>query len=106
MTQPEIDAFLAGSTHMVVGALAADGWPIGTLASTAYVDGRLAVHFADHDPVAARLADDPRLCCLWDEHATYFEIQGVVVHGTLAADGETVEVGKVISFDFGRLRAP
>ena len=49
------------------------------------------------------------VCCVADEHASYFEIQGVIVHGRgLPIDGEPdralVEIERVVSFDFGRLR--
>ncbi len=104
MTQPEIDAFLQRSGHVVVGALDADGWPVGTLAAMSYANGRLALTFADRDSVAVELQRDPHLCCVWDEHVSYFEIQGVIVHGSLADDDTTLDVAKLISFDFGRLR--
>ncbi|MDO8361733.1 MAG: pyridoxamine 5'-phosphate oxidase family protein [Actinomycetota bacterium] len=118
MTPAEVDAFLARCPQMVVGALDADGWPTGTLARCTYADGALSLHVQTGDPVLQHLARDPRVCCTADEHATYFEIQGVTVLGTAAlpaawqavGDGRigevvvSVAVDRIVSFDFGRLR--
>lgn len=107
MSAAEVDAFLARALRMVVGAIGPDGWPVGTLGATRYEDGRLAVEFAPHDPVAAALAGDRRACLVWDEHASYSEIRGVIVHGTVAGDpaGE-VAIERTISFDFARIQPP
>jgi hypothetical protein len=102
MTTAEVEAFLARCPQVVVGALGADGWPTGTIAASSYVDGGLALTFGLDAPV---LGD---VCCVADEHASYFEIRGVIVHGrSLPVAGEPtrarVEVERVVSFDFGRL---
>mgnify|MGYP006370074013 CR=1 FL=1 len=104
MTDAEVDAFLTRCPHMVVGALDAAGWPTGTIATSTYVDGTLTVRFA----AAAPLLGD--VCCVADEHASYFEIRGVIVHDRAAPDAvdpavAVVEPERVVSFDFGRLRS-
>jgi hypothetical protein len=107
MTPAEVDAFLARCPQMVVGAIGADGWPVGTIAEASYESGALAVRLDPGDPVSAQLARDPRVCCLYDEHESYFEIRGVIVHGRLpgaVGHGAEVEIDGVISFDFGRLK--
>ena len=103
MSDEEVDTFLADCSLMVVGAVAADGWPVGTIAASTYCDGVLSLRFVDGDPVRAELARDPRVCCTADVHDSYFEIKGVTVHGLIGAD-DCVATDHVISFDFGRLR--
>jgi len=103
MSADEVDAFLQRCPVMVVGVIGADGWPEGTIARSSYADGVLALGFAEGDAVRAELGRDPRLCCVADEHESYFEIKGVNVLGTLTAL-DAVAIERVISFDFGRLR--
>jgi len=106
MSPAEVDAFLDRCGQMVIGAIGADGWPSGTLAATSYEAGTLRIRFRPGDPLLADLARDPHLCCVADEHESYFEIRGVIVLGraTAAERIETdVDVQRIISFDFGRL---
>lgn len=103
MTAAEVEAFLARCPQVVVGALDADGWPTGTIAASSFVDGALVVEVADGEVL---LGD---VCCVADEHTSYFEIRGVIVHGRAGpVDGEPtrarVAIERVVSFDFGRLR--
>jgi hypothetical protein len=105
MTAAEVDAFLARCPQMVVGAIGADGWPTGTLAASTYVDGELVVRFDGREVLHGDV------CCVADEHAIYFEIQGVIVRGrAVPVDGDPhrarIAIERVTSFDFGRLRAP
>jgi hypothetical protein len=108
MPQDEIDALLARFGQMVVGAIDAEGWPIGTIAATEYAAGTLSIRCRPGDPVATRLDDDPHVCCLADEHGSYSEIRGVIVHGTAVPVGAgtfTVVPTRTVSFDFGRIRS-
>jgi hypothetical protein len=103
MTDAEVDAFLTRCPRMVVGAIGADGWPTGTIAASRYVDDELVVDFDGGDVLHGDV------CCVADEHASYYEIQGVIVRGrAVPIDGEPrrarVAIERVISFDFGRLR--
>ena len=107
MTGDEVDDFLAGCTHLVVGAIDGDGWPTGTIAAGAYHDGKLSLRGLP-DEMLDLVARDARICCVADEHAAYYDIRGVIVHATAARRPESPDVtatlDHVISFDFGRLR--
>ena len=43
MTDAEVDEFLAGLAHMVVGVIDGDGWPTGTIAASEYRDRQLVL---------------------------------------------------------------
>jgi hypothetical protein len=92
----------------VVGAIDADGWPTATLAASRVAGTVLSLQFADGDPFVDDLARDPSVCCVADEHESYYEIRGVIIHGRLTASGGTgsytLEPARTISFDFGKLR--
>jgi nitroimidazol reductase NimA-like FMN-containing flavoprotein (pyridoxamine 5'-phosphate oxidase superfamily) len=103
MSDAEVDEFLRERRQMVVGAIDKDGWPVATIAAVRYGGGQLAVALPEHDPVRAALTVDRRVCCVDDEHASYYEIKGVIVHGRMPDVGP-VEIDRVISFDFARLR--
>jgi nitroimidazol reductase NimA-like FMN-containing flavoprotein (pyridoxamine 5'-phosphate oxidase superfamily) len=108
MTESEVDAFLDRCAQIVVGAIDADGWPTGTIAASAYVDGGLTLRFGAGDPLLGVLATEPLVCCIADEHATYYEIRGVVAHGRAVIDAAdpcavAAIIDRVVSFDFGRL---
>jgi hypothetical protein len=108
MTTAEFDGFLERCPQMVVGAIGDDGWPTGSLATTRVIDGLVSLGFDQDDPMLDVLGPDPRVCCVADEHASYYEIRGVIIHGTLVpgdvADDFTLEPGRTITFDFGRLQ--
>ena len=87
----------------------ADGWPDATLAVSHLVDGKLALELVDGDPLVERLARDPDVCCVADEHESYYEIRGVILHGLLTESGSrpgsyTLDATRTITFDFGKLR--
>jgi hypothetical protein len=107
MSPAEIDAFLGSETSAVVVALAPDGPPPGTVASFAYDGGNVSVTIDPADPVCALLAADPRVCCVVERFPTYYEIAGVMLHGTARPRGGgayDVEVARTVSFDFSKLR--
>jgi hypothetical protein len=69
----------------------------------------LSFALAPGDPLAGHIARDPTICLVADEHAAYFEIQGVIVHGRAVPTvvepfTANVEIDRIVSFDFGRLR--
>lgn len=106
MSSEEVAGFLDGCGHMVVGALDADGWPTGTLATVDHRQGRLAVRLPAGDPLGELVTDGTAVVCTADEHATYHEIRGVIAHGTARAVGRgtfDVDLERVISFDFARV---
>jgi hypothetical protein len=106
MTPEEVVAFLSRTGTMVIGTIDADGWPTGTLARANYTDGSLTIDLDAHDPVGIDVARTNALCCVADEHETYFDIRGVIVHGRPGERrGSTlaVDVRRIVSFDFGRI---
>jgi hypothetical protein len=107
MTDEEVGNFLVGCSHIVVGAIDGDGWPTGAIASSEYAEGALTVRGLP-DAMLELIARDPRICCVADEHASYYEIRGVIVHALAArrpgSPDLTVRPDHVISFDFARLR--
>jgi hypothetical protein len=107
MSVDEVDEFLARSSPMVVGRIAEDGWPTGALMSSTYEGGVLSLQVDPEDPTLRDLERDARICCIADEHRSYYEIRGVILHGRPSVGGPgriDVEIERVISFDFGRLR--
>jgi hypothetical protein len=103
MTAAEVEAFLARCPQVVVGAIGPDGWPTGTLAASHVADGGLVVEFGAGEVLHGDV------CCVADEHASYFEIRGVIVHGRATPiDGAEARAGvaieRTVSFDFARLR--
>lgn len=112
MSDREVEAFLATRSTMVVAAVDAEGWPTGALARAGFADGNLTLQVRADDPIVRDLEREGRLCAIADEHPSYYEIRGVIVHGKPAARGPRrsagvveVDVDRIISFDFGRLRA-
>lgn len=107
MDPGEITAFLATQPRVVVAAL--DGTaPVGTVAAARFVDGAVEVTLRDDDPVRALLDADPRVCVIAEQFPTYYEIRGVVLHGTArfaTADDRVFRIvpDDVTSFDFGKL---
>lgn len=108
MSPDATEAFLQRCSQMVVGAIDADGWPTATLATSRLVDAQLVLALADDDPFVEQVAGDPNVCCVADEHESYYEIRGVIIHGRLAASGTsgsyTLDATRTITFDFGKLR--
>jgi nitroimidazol reductase NimA-like FMN-containing flavoprotein (pyridoxamine 5'-phosphate oxidase superfamily) len=81
MGTKEIDDFLSRCEVMVVGTVDADGWPTATLAHCEFRNGALLLGLDPTDSVAASAVTCGQLCCVADEHASYYEIRGVIVHG-------------------------
>ena len=108
MSDAEVDEFLSQRSRMVVGAIDADGWPIGSIAGSGYREGSFSLDLPTGDPVLDAVDHDGRICCVDDDHATYYDIRGVIVHATATrvdgSDRVLATVDRVVSFDFGRLR--
>jgi len=114
MSRGEVDALLGRCDVLAMGTIGADGWPTATLARCSYHDGALRATVDPDDPIAGELARDGRVCCLADEHESYYEIRGVIAHGRATVHGGgaidddvdihvDIHVDRVTSFDFGRL---
>lgn len=108
MSPTETEAFLQRCSQLVVGAIDADGWPTATLAAIQVVDGPLSLQLVDGDPLVEQFARDPNVCCVADEHESYYEIRGVIIHGRLVTSADagqyTLDATRTITFDFGKLR--
>jgi nitroimidazol reductase NimA-like FMN-containing flavoprotein (pyridoxamine 5'-phosphate oxidase superfamily) len=110
MSPEEVEDFLRSCPTMVLACIGDDGWPTGALARSSYQDGVLSLRLNAADPILDCVAVDREVCCVADEHASYYGIRGVIVHGRRRlpdrreAGRVDVPVEHVISFDFARLR--
>jgi nitroimidazol reductase NimA-like FMN-containing flavoprotein (pyridoxamine 5'-phosphate oxidase superfamily) len=106
MDAKEIDDFLSRCKVMAVGTVDADGWPTATLSNCEFPDGALLLRLDPTDPVAANALARQQLCCVADEHMTYYEIRGVRVHGrpSVVDKGVRVDIERRSGFNFGKLQ--
>jgi nitroimidazol reductase NimA-like FMN-containing flavoprotein (pyridoxamine 5'-phosphate oxidase superfamily) len=106
MSTKEIDDFLSHCEVVAVGAVDADGWPTATLSHCEFRNGALLLRLDPTDPVAVSASATQQLCCVADEHPTYYEIRGVILHGRPNFFDESVHVDieRRSGFDFGKLK--
>ena len=81
MSDAEVEEFLSLRSHMVVGAIDADGWPVGSIAANVY-PGTAPSRSTCPTGIrcSTRIDGDAWICCVDDDHATYYDIRGVIVH--------------------------
>jgi hypothetical protein len=108
MSAEQIDSFLRRCPSMVVTAVGDDGEMASAIAATAMSNGALIIEFADRDPLIDLIGDGRKIVCVADESPSYYEIQGVMVHGVAVAQPESdtrfaVDIGEIVSFDFGKI---
>ena len=133
MSPVEVARFLAAQRWVVLGTLDPDGSPWADLAACTLDGERLFVRVGRGTRSQANLERDPRACCSIDRFPSYYEIQGVTVHGRARREEDaavraclaprfqesgaaladpTGELGvlyslpldDVFSFDFGKIR--
>ncbi len=106
MGAKEIDDLLSRCKVMAVGTVDADGWPMATLSHCEFRNGALLLRLDPTDPVALGAVASQQLCCVADEHPSYYEIRGVTVHGKPIFVDRSVRVGieRRWGFDFGKLQ--
>jgi len=106
MGAKEIDDFLSRCEVMAVGTVDADGWPTATLSHCEFRNGALLLRLDPTDSVAASAVTCGQLCCVADEHVSYYEIRGVIVHGrpSFVDKSVRVEIERRSGFDFGKLQ--
>jgi len=106
MDAKEIDDFLSRCEVMAVGTVDADGWPTVTLSHCEFPNGVLLLQLDPTDPVAASAVARQQLCCVADEHVSYYEIRGVIVHGqpSFVDKSVRVDIERRSGFDFGKLQ--
>jgi hypothetical protein len=94
MTADERAVFLAGITELVLARVGDDGFPTGTVVACSFADGVLRL-------VSDLPAGTP-VCAIAERAPDYRGIKGVMVHGTLEADGRLAVGPDVASFDFAK----
>ncbi|MCE2392050.1 MAG: pyridoxamine 5'-phosphate oxidase family protein [Proteobacteria bacterium] len=118
MSRAEVLEFLAGQDWMLLATLEAGGAPTGEIVSCALEAERLFFGVDPDGRSARNLKRDPRACCANDRYPSYYEIQGVSVHGRarpekdpaparrLSLSGEiySLALDDVLSFDFAKIR--
>jgi len=106
MDAKEIDDFLSRCNLMAVGTVDADGWPTATLSHCEFANGALLLQLVPTYPVAASAVARQQLCCVADEHVSYYEIRGVIVHGqpSFVDKSVRVDIERRSGFDFGKLQ--
>lgn len=108
MSLDQIDAFLTRCPSMVVTAVGTDGELVSAIAATSMSDGVLTIGFVIDDPIIELIRDGRKIACVADESPSYYEIQGVMVHGSATAmpgSGAqfSVLIDDIVSFDFGKI---
>jgi hypothetical protein len=113
MSTGEIDEFLTGRSEAVVVALDAGSPPTGAVGRFHYQAGLASFSLSAADPAVDLVGRDPRVCCVVEQFPSYYEIVGVMLHGTAhRREGDEagaatfdLEVSSVVSFDFAKLLA-
>ena len=105
MSASEIDDFLSRCEVMAVGTVDAEGWPTASLSQCEFRNGALLLRLDPTDPAAVNAVARQHLCCVADEHSSYYEIRGVIVHGQpyFTDNGVRVDIERSTGFDFGKL---
>jgi nitroimidazol reductase NimA-like FMN-containing flavoprotein (pyridoxamine 5'-phosphate oxidase superfamily) len=117
MTHEEVLALLASTRWVALGTLGFDGVPAAHVVPCALEGERLYFAVPADSEVQRQLERDPRVCAATDRYPTYYEIQGVTLHGraerigvppaALRGAGATWALGldDAVSFDFSRIQA-
>src|SRR5262249_13380045 len=98
------ETFLRTRHSVVLATLLANGQPDAAIVDARIDDGALSLSV--DDTIRQRLAADDRVCAAAELCPSYYEIQGVSVHGDATpADANRLRVplDDVISFDFGKI---
>lgn len=108
MTDAEVAALLGSSRKVQLATINPDGTPHLVTMFYTLIDGRIAFWTYRTSQKARNLARDPRLACLVEDGADYFELRGVQVTGTvrLVADQAGVlDIGRRIAAGLGGVPA-
>ena len=86
MTETEVREFLSqtGRRSLGLGTLEADGWPAGTMAPFAYLDGKLLFEIPREGLAFQNIQRDDRVCCMIEDagKAGYYGTRCVVARGS------------------------
>lgn len=129
ITLEESAEFLAAQDWVVLATLEPDGSPWADVVPSIMFDGRLYFRVSAHSRSGRNIRRDARVCCTQDQNPSYYEIKGVMVHGTAksltpegtppallemsdpllpndrsASDSYSIELTDVASFDFRKIK--
>lgn len=82
MSEDEVEKFLASQLKVQVASIGKDGAPHLTTLFYVVHEGRIAFWTYAASQKIRNLERDPRITCLVETGADYFELAGVSVHGT------------------------
>jgi PPOX class probable F420-dependent enzyme len=100
MSPDAVDDLLAGASKLHLATINPDGSPHLVTMFYAMHDGRVAFWTYRASQKARNLARDPRVTCLVEDGADYFELRGVQVNGTVEIITEpagVVGIGRLIA---------
>jgi PPOX class probable F420-dependent enzyme len=83
MTAEEVAAFLAASRKVHLATIGGDGSPHLVTMYYVLVDGQITFWTYRSSQKAFNLAADPRITCLVEDGAEYFDLRGVQVQGVV-----------------------
>ena len=84
MTLEDSADFLASRTWVVLATVEPDGSPWADVVPSAMHSGLLFFRVLAGSRSERNIRRDARVCCTQDQNPTYYEIKGVMVHGTVA----------------------
>jgi hypothetical protein len=108
MDGKQLDSFLSRCRTMSVAVLDPGGEIDVAVAACHYQDGDVTLTFDPDDPILPLLDGGHSLCAQADEAPSYYEIQGVILHGfptPLGLNSYSVGTDDAVTFDFGKIPA-
>ncbi len=100
MTPDEVTAMLTASRKLQLATINRDGTPHLVTMYYGLLDGRIAFWTYRTSQKARNLARDPRLTCLVEDGAEYFDLRGVQVNGvarTVTEPEELAAIGRLVA---------
>ncbi len=116
MTMDEVRAFAAKQQRVYLSTVDSDGGPLAETVPVSFAQDRVYFAVLKQGRSLANLRRDARACCILEASPTYFEIKGVIAHGSAqegpAHAGEALKdrvwfslpLDDVASFDFSKIK--
>jgi PPOX class probable F420-dependent enzyme len=95
MTDQEVAAFLAAGRKVQLATNGSDGFPHLVTMYYALTDGQITFWTYRKSQKALNLERDPRISCLVEDGAEYFDLRGVLVQGTASRVDDPCEVAAI-----------
>jgi PPOX class probable F420-dependent enzyme len=95
MTDQEVAAFLAAGRKVQLATNGSDGFPHLVTMYYALTDGQITFWTYRKSQKALNLERDPRISCLVEDGAEYFDLRGVLVQGTASRVDDPREVAAI-----------